>query len=272
MYRLASFFFALSPLAAQTAVPTARERLLVADHAAAEAVAIHGVLAGLPPQLSDDAVLVWPGAAVLQGGSNIISFLAAQHSVVGARISWQPLHITLAQDSSLALVWGVAVVDREASSAFPATHRIGRFLAALRPVNGNWKIAALAFSGLLSGAETLWSDSLGAREWPLLRSVGAARHFIAADSAFAAMAGRFGAGKAFAFWAASDAVTFSGTGELSIGPAAIGAGFDGDASHWAWGAVAAGASLDGSLGWTVGQAVITGKGPDGKSWFRNQSI
>ena len=171
----------------------------------------------------------------------------------------------LAPDSSLALVWGVAVVDREASSSFPATHRIGRLLAAWRPVRGSWEIGALAFSGLLRGAETLWSDSLGAREWPLLRSVGAARHFIAADSAFAAMAGMIGAGKAFTFWASSDAVTFSGTGELSIGPAAIGAGFVGDANHWAWGAVAAGASLDGSLGWTVGQAVITGQGPDGKA-------
>lgn len=255
------------PLAAQEAPPTLRERLLERDHTAAEAVYTKGIVAGLPLHLSDDAVLVWPGAAVLRGPTAISRFLGSQRSAIGARLTWQTLHLETSRDSSLALAWGVAVIDREASVGLPATHRIGRFLAAWKPVGGDWRITALAFSGLLNSAETVWSDSLGPREWPLLPSTSVARTFIAADSSFATMAGKVGAGKAFGHWAAPDAVTFSGSGELTMGARAIEASFAGDANRWSWGAVAAGASQDGTLGWTVGQAVIAGEERVSKSKY-----
>ena len=266
MRRLTLLLLAV-PLAAQQA-PAARDRLLESDRAASEAVASHGVYLGLPAHLADDVVLVWPGAAVLQGSSAISRFLRGQRSVVLARISWQPLHLELAADSTLALEWGVATVDRVASATLPATHRIGRFLAAWKPIDGRWQLSALAFSSLQNGGETVWVDSLGLREWPLLRSSGPVGKFIAADSSFAARAGNAGVANAFSRWAAPDAVTFSASGELAMGRAAIAAGFAGDANHWSWGAaVAAGASTDGSLGWTVGQAVIVGKDRYSKSKY-----
>ncbi|MEP6591492.1 MAG: hypothetical protein ABJC19_09940 [Gemmatimonadota bacterium] len=267
MRHLAVLVLLASPLAAQQAPSQTRERVLERSVQASEAVRSQGVLHGLPAQLSHDAVLVWPGAAVLQGTIAITRFFDAQHSITGANISWQLLHLEMARDSSLALAWGVAVVDRDSSTSASATHRIGRVLMAWKPVAGDWKISALAFSGLLNGGETMWTDSLAARESPLLPSTGPAAKFIAADSSFAALAERSGAQHAFTTFAAPDAVTFSGSGELAIGRAAIGAGFAGDDNHWSWGAVAAGASSDGLLGWTVGQAVIAGKNGLSKSKY-----
>jgi ketosteroid isomerase-like protein len=264
MRHLALFLLLATPLASQAPIAPARERLLESARAASEAVYANGIAAGLPSHLAADAVLVWPGAAVLRGTPAINRFLAAQRSTTGASISWQTLHLELAPDSSLALSWGIATIDRPASAMLPKSHRIARFLAAWQPVDGAWRISALVFSGLINGAETVWGDSLGMRELPMLRSTGAAGPFIAADSSFAALAGREGAEKAFSSWAATDAVMFGATGELAMGKASIGALFAGDASHWSWGAVAAGASRDGTLGWTVGQAVIAGKGADGK--------
>ncbi|MES2305490.1 MAG: hypothetical protein V4558_08280 [Gemmatimonadota bacterium] len=264
MRRLALLLLA-APLAAQS--PSAHERLLEADHATSDAVYTTGAAAALPAALTDDAVLVWPGAAVLKGAPAVTRFLGLQKAVVGAKISWQTQHLEVSRDSSLGLAWGVAIIDRAAGAGLPGSHRIARFLAAWKPVNGAWRISALAFSGLLNGAETVWGDSLGVKEWPLLPSTGAAAKFIAADSSFAALAGKEGAGKAFGYWATPDAVTFSASGELTMGPRSIAAGFDGDANHWSWGAVAAGASTDGTLGWTVGQAVIAGKDRSSKSKY-----
>ena len=63
---------------------------------------------------------------------------------------------------------------------------------------------------------------------------------------------------AFASWAAPDAVTFGGSGELVRGPEAIQANLSGGpASRWTWAPVAVVGAEDGSLGATVGEAVIT---------------
>jgi hypothetical protein len=94
----------------------------------------------------------------------------------------------------------------------------------------------------------------------MLRAVGRAARFIAADSAFAADAGINGTQHAFTTWAAPDGMTFAFSGEFNMGPQRIGAVFAGNTAHWEWGPVAAGASSDGTLGWTVGQATITPTG------------
>lgn len=254
-----------APLAAQhPTAAAARDGVLERAQAASEASYTPGIAVALPAYLSSDAVVLWPGAAVLRGSAQASRFLAAQPSLQGARITWQAMHLEVSDDATLAVMWGGAVVDRPANASSQAAHRTARFLAAWKPLAGEWRITAIAFTGLLNGAETVWNDSLGVRELPMLPSTGAAMVFIAADSTFAAMAGREGAQRAFRHW---DAVTFSGSGELSIGRDAIGAGFEGDDNHWEWGAVASGASADGSLGWTVGQAVIAGKQRSSKSKY-----
>jgi hypothetical protein len=82
--------------------------------------------------------------------------------------------------------------------------------------------------------------------------------FAKADLQFAALAGKKGAPLAFEAFAAQDAVTFHGSGELARGPAAIKQWLGGDDSAWEWKPVAGGGAAD--LGFTVGESVITAKG------------
>lgn len=252
---LASLLVLPTVLCAQT--PDARGSLLAADGTLSDAVYGTGAVATLPTALGATGVLVWPGAAVLQGSATASRFLAHQLGLNSAKISWQPFRIEMARDSTLAVLAGVAVLDRSATKTAVAAHRIGRYLAAWTRVNGSWQLAVLAVTNLVPGEEPSWIDNDGPAELPLLRSVGRAASFVAADSAFAADAGVMGASRAFTKWAAPDATTFAGTGELNTGPERIGAALAGNTAHWQWGAVAAGSSTDGTLGWTVGQATIT---------------
>ncbi|MDB4950048.1 MAG: hypothetical protein JWM27_2697, partial [Gemmatimonadetes bacterium] len=82
-----------------------------------------------------------------------------------------------------------------------------------------------------------------------------------ADRAFAAMAAARGAGPAFVAFAAPDVLNVGG--QITAGPAEVAASFAGDTAHWLWGPILSRASADGELGYTVGEAAITGAGPDG---------
>lgn len=250
-----------APLVAQE---SAHDRAVAADRALAQAVAADGASA-LATAFTTQGALVWPGAPALIGAERIGRFLKAQTNTVGARISWQPLHVELSMDSSLALIYGVSTADRPAREGLPAVHRIGRYLAAWTLEHGAWRLEALALTGTFPGPETTWADSLGPALLPMAAATGPVAPFVRADSMFSAQAGRDGAARAFGAWAASDAVTFAPTGELTVGPKAIERGLSGDDATWRWGAVIAGTSKDGSLGWTVGHATITPKGePEAK--------
>ena len=85
--------------------------------------------------------------------------------------------------------------------------------------------------------------------------------FVAADLAFARLAGQRGAELAFRHWAAPESFTLGGGGLMTRGPAAIGRAVAGPAV-WRWHPVTSGASRSGDLGWTVGEAVITPEGAD----------
>ena len=238
----------------------AHATLLAADRALAAKMATQPFAAVIPEAMAGDATLVWPMAAVVRGPAAARTLLAAQPGLNGARLNWQPLHVEIARDSTLGLVWGVITLAPAAQASGTSAPRLGRFLAAWRREGTTWSIEALAVNGVVPAAEARWVAGLGPVELPALRSVGPTGPFVAADSTFAARAGTNGAAIAFGEWAAPDAVTFATSGELNVGPAAIRATLAGDDSEWKWGAVAAGASGDGALGWTVGQATITSKG------------
>lgn len=235
---------------------TAREALLAADRQLSEALFAHGPIAPLPVALGEDGVLLWPSAGVIRGGQAATKFFAGQPLFEDVHMSWQPLHIEVAADTTLAILYGVATIDRVAAAPFPEIHRIGRYLSAWSRVKGNWRLAALSITSLIANNEVLWSDLLGIREWPVARATGPAAAFINADSMFSADANAGAVSSAFAKWAAPDAVTFAATGELNIGPDGIGAALSGNTAHWSWATVAAGASSDQTLGWTAGQATI----------------
>ena len=236
---------------------TAHDGLLAADRRLSDSLFVHGPTTQLPAALGEAGFLVWPSAGVIRGAAAATRFFAGQPLFQDAHISLQPLHVEMAADTSLALLYGVATLDRVAAPPFPAIHRIGRYLAAWTWKGNEWHLAALTVTSLIANDEVLWSDLLGVREWPAIHSTGPAAAFITADSMFAADANGGAVSAAFARWAATDAVIFAGSGELTVGPDRIEAALSGNSARWNWITVAAGASADGTLGWTVGQATIT---------------
>jgi hypothetical protein len=254
---LAGVFVPCFSLAGQV---SARAALINADLDLSTAVYTQGMGSTLAAMLGEKGVLVWPGAGVVQGGVQGAKFFARQPFLSAAHLSWQPFRIEISRDSSLAVLVGVAVFDRPASPPIAEIHRIGRYLETWHRVRGQWQLEAFAITNLVASGETIWNPLIGPAELPLLHAVGSAAPFIAADSTFASDAGVIGASRAFAKWAAPDAVTLAPTGELNVGPERIGAVLASNTAHWQWAAVAAGTSDDGTLGWTVGQAVITPAG------------
>jgi hypothetical protein len=172
------------------------------------------------------------------------------------RLTWQPLGVELARDSTLGVTWGVAVITPRLA---PGAPQIGHYTAVWRRDAGGWRISALLFTGVKPVATSVPPGI------PLSRSrtpaTGPAGHFVAADLAFARLAGDSGAAIAFRTWAAPDAIVSGGSGVLARGPDAIASGVAGP-EVWRWHPVAAGSARAGDLGWTAGEAVIqpeTGK-------------
>ena len=228
----------------------ARAALLAADRAASDLSSDSGFVAALSKSLDRGGVLLWPGAPVVFGADEARQVMAATSARDTTRLTWQPLGVELARDSTLGVTWGVAVITPRLT---PGTPHVGRYTAAWRRDAGRWSISALLFTGVKPMAT---SPAPGI---PLSRAAapatGPAGHFVTADLAFAALAGDSGAVVAFRTWASPDAVVSGGSGLLTRGPDAIASGVAGNAV-WRWHPVAAGSSRAGDLGWTVGEAVI----------------
>ncbi|MEO8090708.1 MAG: hypothetical protein ABI703_10460 [Gemmatimonadales bacterium] len=199
-----------------------------------------------------DGILLWPGAPVVAGTSELKRLLAALPTD-SLQLIWQPLGVELSRDSSLGVTWGVAVVSAGPGAPAP---EVGSYIAAWRREGPRWTIGALVFAGLrrlpkprLSGRIPLSKKAIEPR--------GASAPFAAADIAFARLAADSGAPVAFERWASPEAVTFGDRGLLTRGPKAIGRAVNFPAT-WRWHPVAAGAARSGDLGWTVGEATISG--------------
>ncbi|MEP7226651.1 MAG: hypothetical protein ABI785_04770 [Gemmatimonadales bacterium] len=228
--------------------------ILNAERATAELSRDSGFAGALLGSIHRDGILLWPGAPVVAGTSDLMRFLTLLHTD-SLRLTWQPLGIELARDSSLGMTWGVAVASDSSTALKP---EIGSYIAAWRRDGTRWTMAALVFAGLrrlprpaVSGEVAVSRKAIEARS--------NSGPFVAADLAFARLAADSGAAVAFERWAAPDAVTFGDRGLLTRGPKAIGRAVDFPAV-WRWHPVAAGASGSGDLGWTVGEATITSKG------------
>lgn len=249
----AALSVSVCPLAAQA---NARESLVTADRELSEAT-FTGGLTVLAAVAGPDGVVLWPGIPAIVGGVAATQFFGRQPVMSMSRFSWQPLRVEISPDSSLGFVIGVATMDKPGVDSIPGIHRIGRYLAAWKRVSGKWRLAAFAVINLVSTAEIMHRQTDIETDLPFLPSSGPGGRFIGADSMFSADAGTIGTAKAFAKWAAPDAMTFAYSGELNVGPAKIGDVFAKNTARWQWGAAAAGASADGMLGWTVGLATIT---------------
>jgi len=227
-----------------------RTALLNAERAAAELSRDSGFAGSILGSIHRDGILLWPGAPVVAGTSDLKRLLASLQTD-SLQLTWQPLGVELARDSSLGITWGVAVSSASRNAPSP---EIGSYIATWRRDGTRWTIAALVFAGLrrlpkaaLSGAIAVSRKAIQAR--------GSGGPFVAADLAFARLAADSGAAVAFERWAAPEAVTFGDGGLLTRGPEAIGRAVDFPAV-WRWHPVAAGAAGTGDLGWTVGEATI----------------
>ena len=127
---------------------------------------------------------------------------------------------------------------------------VSRYVLTISVIN---TLVGLVFAGVLPDAPA------GTAATTLPTARGAAAPFFAADSAFAALAGRSDAPEAFFHFAAPDAVTFGRDGRVNRGPAAIRSALRPGAT-WSWAPVAGAAAPGGDIGWTVGEAAITPPG------------
>jgi hypothetical protein len=229
----------------------ARAELLASDREASGLSSDSGLVGSLAKSLNRSGVLLWPGAPVLVGPDEAKRLLRSVLVPDTLRLLWQPLGIELSRDSTLGVTWGVAVITPRLTPGLP---HLGRYIAAWHRNGGRWTISALLFMNVQPIATRV------PRGVSLTRSPaatkGPAGDFVAADLAFARLAGDSGARTAFRTWAAPDAFVSGGSGLLTRGPEAIASGVAGPAA-WRWHPVAAGASRAGDLGWTVGEAVIT---------------
>lgn len=246
-----SLLFGFRPLAAQDAT----DSLVLAERAVSEASGRSGFATAITAALATDGTILWPAAPVIHGVEPVRKLLSAQRLLDSLRITWQPLGVELSSDGSLGVTWGVTAAARDGAPA-----RLARYIAAWRKENGAWKLAAFVGLGLYPPAASTVTADMGPLTLAPLSPSGPAARFIAADLAFAKLAGDSTAALAFERFAAPEAVMMGG-GFITRGPAAIRAGLEGGPpSAWSWHPVLAGAAGSGDLGYTVGEAVIKTQG------------
>jgi ketosteroid isomerase-like protein len=205
---------------------------------------------------AEDALLLYDGAPVIGGHDNVVALLGAQVELKVNRIQWLPLVVSVSSDGLLGATWG-AISVRPAQSD---STRFGKYISTWRrSPNGEWKLAAFVEMGL-SAEKVVIPDSVPRSFVPSRNpSSGTGAPFAKADLEFSRMAGARGAPSAFAAFAAPNATTLPGTGEIIIGPAAIRARMlesPAAKAKWEWHPVHSESSASGDLGFTVGEAVI----------------
>lgn len=235
------------------AAQDARTTLLETDRRAAQLASDSGLATALRQVLQRDGVLLWPAAPVLASASQIHDFLALRWRSTPLRMTWQPLEVELSQDSTLAALWGVVVVNPQTLSG-PA---FGRFISLWNRDQSRWSMSGLVLIGSIMPAASPVPPGIPLSR-PGARFSRESQPFVAADRAFARLAQDSGAATAFRTWADDHAVIFGGGGLLARGPSAIGRAVDGP-ERWVWHPVLASGAPSGDMGWTAGEAVITGK-------------
>jgi len=245
-----------SAQAGEDSLAQLRSALIAAERAASDTAVRHDLPRALRLVGAEDLVLVYPGAPVLAGRKAAVAFLDAQDAAKASAVGWSPLHVEVSADGSFGVTYGVTgIVDRTGADR---ALRFGSYLSAWRRGAEGWRLVAHAQLFYPSPSAVTLPPGFQPPHPPPLDWSRPSVGFAVADSEFAALAGLEGAERAFAAYAADDAVTFSPRGVLTRGPEAIGRGVrdDGAPSHWRWWPLAAGGSDGGDLGFTVGEAEI----------------
>ena len=262
---------AQSPISAKSL----RESLLNADRALSAAVLSKGMSAAFGEAASPDAIFLYDGAPIVAGRANILALLDAQPALSRVRIQSLPLVAAVSSDGSLGATWG-AISIRPASSQDTTALRFGKYISTWRRApSGAWLLASYVEMGL-SDQKIVIPPSLAQSSLPNTNpSSGAGAPFAKADVDFARMAGASGAPAAFGAFAAPDAMTLPGTGEIVVGPTAINARMlesPAAKAKWEWHPVYSEGSAAGDLGFTVGEATIAVPGASGVTEYKSKYL
>ncbi len=252
-----------------------RESLLKADRALAAAVLSKGVSAAFGEVASPNAIFLYDGAPIVAGRANILALLDAQPALSRMRVQWFPLVGAVSTDGSLGATWG-AISIGPVSSPDTSALRFGKYISTWRRTQaGAWQLASYVEMGLSDGKVAI-PPTLAQSTLPNtnpLSGTGAA--FAKADIDFARMAGASGAPTAFGAFAAPDAMTLPGTGEIVVGPSAINSRMlesPAAKAKWEWHPVYSEGSSAGDLGFTIGEATIAIPGASGVTEYKSKYL
>jgi ketosteroid isomerase-like protein len=253
--------------AAGPEVADVRESLRAADLAMSDVAAKAGVARALADFSAKDAVLLVDGTYASKGREAIRAWLTANPPVTEGTPRWTPVRWDVSADGTLGYTLGNVSVESGGTSVRP----VGRYLTTWkRQPDGTWRVAVAVRNvhktPLMPPAGFAPSSVLPSAAPRRLTPAQVLEEAKAADSAFSAMSVKEGMGRAFAAWAAEDAVLPMGSAGL-FGRAAIiqaYAPFTLEKIDLRWEPVVGDAAGSGDLAYTVGRAVATGKNAQGQ--------
>ncbi len=236
-----------------------RASLVAAGNAVSDAIGKKGVAAGLTGAMNQNALLLSPRKATIQGRSDAAAFLGSGDPLAPSAMQWKVIVADVSNDATQGYTWaqGKYTIDLGAG----ATELPGFFLAYWkRSSGGGWKLDVFVL------------NQGGPQPLPLPQGFGTPgrkfgpkapdtdpkdllKQLRATDKAFSDASLASGTGPAFQQYAASNGIAVSG--QFVFGPEAIGVAFASEpGDEVSWGPRFAGAARSGDLGFTVGDAVF----------------
>jgi uncharacterized protein (TIGR02246 family) len=248
-------------------VDDVRESLKAADEAMSDAAAKGGAARAFADFAAEDAVLLVDGTYAPKGREAIRAWLTANPPVAEGSLRWTPVRWDVSADGTLGYTLGNVSVESGGTSVRP----VGRYITTWkRQSDGAWRVAVAVRNAdkaaMTPPAGFAPSSAQPAAAPRTLTPAQVLEEAKAADSAFSAMSVKEGMGKAFAAYAAEDAVLPLGSAGL-FGQAAITkayAPFTLDKIDLRWEPVLGDAAGSGDLAYTVGRAITTGKNAQGQ--------
>jgi ketosteroid isomerase-like protein len=266
---------AASPAAAAPSAKAVRESLLQADRALSAAARARGFGAAFGEVLASNALFLYEGAPIVSGRENVLALLSAQPALTATRVQWLPVVVVVSSDGTIGATYGVTTISSLPVQPDSAL-RFGKYISTWRrSPAGGWQLAAHVEMGLTDAKVVIPPSLAKPMSPPGDPSSGSGAAFTRADIDFAKMAGAMGAPAAFGAFAAPDAATLPGSGEIIIGPAAIHTRMlesPAATANWEWLPVYAEGSAAGDLGFTVGEATIRIPGSTGTTEFHSKYL
>ncbi len=250
---------AVSPSGVAPTPKAVRESLLQADRALSAATRSRGIGGAFGEVLAPNALFLYEGAPIVTGRDNILALLAAQPALAAMRIQWLPVVVAVSADGTLGATYGITAISSLPVQADSALH-FGKYISTWRrSPTGAWQLVGHVDMGLASVPVVIPPGIANPASAPVDPLSGPGAPFARVDIEFAKMADARGAPAAFGAFAAADAATLPGTGEIIIGPAAIHARMlesPAATAKWEWHPVYSDGAAGGDLGFTIGEATI----------------